>query len=228
MPNKIITVPPPTGSDDTPNLQSAFNKAVAEGPGVTVRLVEGTYHTKQIVVSNFNGAFIGAGAEKSVLTNLPSLVVSDPTKPFYDAPPTPSNPWPVLVTFVNGDLLVSDMGISITGATPFPEGYTVFSFLPTFHEMWEGVAVVGTTAKAIFLRVDVKGEIENGSEYNLINGIFFQGAGTGSVATAPPISGSFVVTDSAFQFLASPTPVLNVSRDIVKCCVSETGASLLK
>ena len=50
----IITVLP-TGVDDTENLQCAFDTAVAADQGASVRLEEGTYHTRQIVVNDFNG-----------------------------------------------------------------------------------------------------------------------------------------------------------------------------
>jgi hypothetical protein len=65
----------PTGVDDTANLQCAFDSAVAKGPGA-VQLEEGTYHIRQIVVNNFKGSFTGAGAQRSVLTNLPNLYVT--------------------------------------------------------------------------------------------------------------------------------------------------------
>jgi hypothetical protein len=120
----------PTGVDDTANLQCAFDNAVAAGPGVTVQLVAGTYHTRQIVVNNFQGVFIGAGAQKSVLTNLPNLYVN-PAFTAIIGPPSASNPWPVLVTFVGGDFVVSDMGTSITGNKP-TVGWTV----PGLPHLW--------------------------------------------------------------------------------------------
>ena len=50
-----------TSTDDTANLQCAFDLAVAAGPGQTVRLLKGTYHTGMVFVNNFHGAFTGAG-----------------------------------------------------------------------------------------------------------------------------------------------------------------------
>jgi len=146
-----------------------------------------------------------------VLTNLPDLEVRDPTIPFTNAPPTPpsgKNPWPALVAFVNGNFLVSDMRMSIKGQYPFPKGYIVFTGFPTFTDMFLGFSIVGTTANASFLRVEVKGE-KYGFGYNFVNGIIFWGL-TGP--TAPPISGSFVVRDSRFQYVYDPTPVINVSH----------------
>jgi hypothetical protein len=118
---RTITVLP-TGVDDTANLQSAFDSAVATGPGVKIQLVAGTYHTRQIAVNNFRGTFTGAGADKSVLTNLPNLVVKvKPPSDYFNTLPTPAtgaNPWPTLVAFVDGDFVVSDMGMNIAGAKP--------------------------------------------------------------------------------------------------------------
>jgi hypothetical protein len=110
---RTITVLP-TRVDDTANLQCAFDSASSSGPGATVQLVEGTYKIRQIVVTNFVGAFIGAGAKKSVLTNLPNIYVN-PSPSFGNTLPSASNPWPVLVSFIDSDFLVSDMGMIITG-----------------------------------------------------------------------------------------------------------------
>jgi hypothetical protein len=205
---RTITVLP-TGVDDTANLQSAFDNAVALGPGVKVQLVAGTYHIRQIAVKNFRGSFAGAGADKSVLTNLPNLVVKvQPPNDYFSTLPTPAtgaNPWPSLVAFVDGNFVVSDMGMDITGAKPTTGWF--FSGSPTIYEMAQGFLIVGTDANAVFLRVSVVGEQELNSlfGYNLMNGINFEGYGHAPAAS--PISGSFTVRDSVFQHQAWPTPI---------------------
>ena len=203
----------PTGADDTVNLQCAFDNALALGPGVTVRLVEGTYHTRQIVVNNLKGAFIGAGAQKSVLTNLPNLYVN-PSSLMSNTPPSASNPWPLLVTFVGGDFLVSDMGMSITGDKP-TTGWTVPGLPPPlkFYELLNGFGFTSTRANAIFLRVDIEGELAPNdlSGYNVMNGIEFEADGTGFGPTEKLISGSLVVSDSIFRSVGSAIAVSNVS-----------------
>lgn len=195
----------PTGVDDTANLQCAFNSAVAAGPGA-VRLDKGTYYIRQIVVNNFNGSFTGAGAEQSVLTNLPDLYVT-PVNMYYKAP-SAANPWPNLVSFVGGDFLVSDIGMKITGSAP-TTGWTIYG-LPTLYDLANGFAVLGTTANAVFSRVDVEGEVapNPASNYNLYNGVYFEGF---IGQESPPISGSFVVQNSTFQHLGSAVPVANVA-----------------
>ena len=104
------------------------------------------------------------------MTNLLNLYV---TPNFYYQPPSATNPWSSLVTFVGGDYLVSDMGIQITGATP-TTGWTILG-LPTIYALANGFTVAGNNANAVFLRVDVEGEpAANPVGYNLYNGIYFE------------------------------------------------------
>jgi hypothetical protein len=196
----------PTGLDDTANLQCAFDSAVAAGPGA-VRLEKGTYHIRQIVVNNFKGSFTGAGAQQSVLTNLPNLYVT-PVNMYYQTP-SAANPWPSLVSFVGGDFLVSDIGMKITGAAP-TTGWTMYG-LPTLYDLALGFAVLGTTANAVFSRVDVEGQYAANPvcNYNLYNGIYFEGF---IGQESHPISGSFVVQNSMLQHLGSATGVYNVAN----------------
>jgi hypothetical protein len=200
---RTITVLP-TGVDDTANIQCAFDSAVAAGVGA-VQLERGTYHTRQIVVNNFKGTFTGAGAQQSILTNLPNLSVA-PGNFYYQAPST-TNPWPDLFTFVGGDFLVSDMGMRITGTAP-TTGWSIFGS-PTIYALANGIAVLGTTANAVFSRVDVEGQYAPNPfyNYNLFNGINFEGL-TGQVS--PPLSGSFVVQNSTFRLVGSAVAVGNV------------------
>ena len=201
----VITVLP-NGSDDTENLQKAFDDAVAAGPGTTVRLVKGIYHTGQIVVNDFRGSFLGAGSQRTVLVNLPNLNVM-PENMYYN-PPSADNPWPSLVAFVGGNFQVSDLAIHITGPAP-TTGWSIFG-LPTMCEMAHAFVILGDRANAVFARVDIAGEPAERTltGYNLINGIVFEGF-IGEVS--PPISGSFVVRDSTLQHLGSGTPIANVS-----------------
>jgi hypothetical protein len=201
---RTITVLP-TGVDDTANLQCAFDNAVAAGTSA-VQLEKGTYYTRQIVVNNFKGTFTGAGAQASVLTNLPNLYVT-PVNAYYQAP-SASNPSPNLVSFVGGDFLVSDMGIQITGSAP-TTGWTIFG-LPSLYDLANGFAVLGTYAKAVFSHVDVEGQYAPNpvANYNLYNGISFAGF---IGQQSPPITGSLVVQNSTFQHLGSAVAVANVS-----------------
>jgi hypothetical protein len=64
------------------------------------------------------------------------------------------------------------------------------------------------------LCVNIEGEPAMGTlyGYNLINGIYFEGLGIGPITAALPISGSFTVIDSRFQYMGSAVPVANVSH----------------
>lgn len=201
----VITVSP-TGVDDTDNIQCAFDAAVAAGPGTTVKLVEGTYHTQQIVVNDFVGIFTGAGAENTIVMNLPNLYVT-PVDTFLN-PPGPDNPWPSLFAFVNGDFLVSELAIHITGETP-TTGWSVPG-IPLIRELADGITIDGTNANASFYRLLIEGEEAENTifGFNLINGFFYEGL---IGAAPPPISGSFAVHDSIFRRLASGTPIVNLS-----------------
>jgi hypothetical protein len=201
---RAITVLP-TGVDDTANIQCAFDSAVAAGVGA-VQLEKGTYHIRQIVVNNFKGTFTGAGAQQTVLTNLPNLYVTL-MNVYYQAPST-TNPWPNLFSFVGGDFLVSDMAMRITGTAP-TTGWSIFGS-PTIYALGNGIAVLGTTANAVFSRVDVEGQYAPNPfyNYNLFNGINFEGF-IGQVQL--PLFGSFVVQNSTFRLVGSAAAVANVA-----------------
>jgi hypothetical protein len=82
-----------------------------------------------------------------------------------------------------------------------------------FYELLNGFGFAGTRANAIFLRVDIEGELaqNNLSGYNVLNGIQFEGDGTGFGPTEKLISGSLVVSDSIFRSMSSATGVSNIS-----------------
>jgi hypothetical protein len=201
----VLTVSP-TDVDDTANIQCAFDAAIANGPGVDVRLTKGTFHTAQIVVNDFYGSFYGAGSKYTTLTNLPNLYVT-PVDMYFN-PPSADNPWPSLFAFINGSFVVSDLAIHISGDDG-TTGWTIFGIEPPITELAHGVAILGAEADARFERLLVEGEHADNSllGYNLINGIFFEGF-IGEVP--PPISGHFQVVDSKFRNVGSGTPVSNL------------------
>ena len=73
-----VYVPTPNGTDDTANLQTAFDTCVAHGSGCNVHLAAGKYFTKQLVVYNFRGTFKGKGKDRTVIEALPNLPVNLP------------------------------------------------------------------------------------------------------------------------------------------------------
>lgn len=197
----------PTGVDDTTNLQCAFDVAVAYGDGAHVKLYEGTFHTGQIVVNDFQGAFTGAGMEKTNVYNLPNLYVT--FEDFYYTPPSAENPWPILFSFIDGDFKISDLAIYVAGDTP-TTGWTIWGISPPLREMAAGILFAGTEANANVERILIVGEFMEDSlyGYNLINGIFVEGFIGESL---PPVSGNFSIQDSIFQRVASGTPIANIT-----------------
>lgn len=198
----------PTGTDDTANLQCAFDAAVNAGPGSEVRLLPGAYHTAQIVVNQFQGSFSGAGADETAVFNLPNLYVAPGD--FYLNPPSAGNPWPLLFSFVDGDFSISELAFRIIGNEP-TQAWTIYGIDPPLHELACAVCILGTEAHAEISHVLVEGEIKEDTlfGYNLGNGIYFEGwIGEPS----PPISGSFSVHDSTFRRHTWATPVLNLKN----------------
>lgn len=197
----------PTGVDDTANIQCAFDLAVAAGPGKTVRLGAGTFHTAQVVVDDFQGRFSGAGVDRTLILNLPDLYVTPVD--FYLNPPSAANPAPILFTFINGSYTISDLAIHLVGDSP-AQGWSIFGIDPPLHEFAVAIACLGTEAHVQVDRVFIKGEplAELLFGVNLIQAIYFEGF-IGS--PSPAISGSFSVQHSTFQTMASGTPIYNVA-----------------
>lgn len=201
----------PTGADDTANLQCAFDAAVSAGSGAEVRLQPGTYRTAQIVVNDFHGSFTGAGADKTVVFNLPELYVTPVD--MHLKPPSATNPWPALFAFVNGDFSVSRLAIRIIGSNP-TTGWTIFGIDPPLQEMAGGILILGTETHVEISHVLVEGEIKAGTLFghNLGNGIYYEGWNEWLGQPSPPISGSFNVHDSTFRTHTWATPILNLKN----------------
>jgi AraC-like DNA-binding protein len=105
---RIFTVEP-NGSDDTENLQEVFKLAKEAGPGSTVQLTQGTFTIGFIEVHDFNGYFHGAGKGKTTISNKTDLLCDNLWK---------LNLLPSLLTFIGGNVVVSDMTIKIKDGNP--------------------------------------------------------------------------------------------------------------
>lgn len=207
----IITVAP-TGVDDTANIQCAFDLAVSTGPGMEVTLTKGTFYTAQIVANDFHGGFSGAGAEKTLIYNLLNMYVTPVD--FYLNPPSIDNPWPALFAFVGGDFAISDLAIHISGEN-ITTGWSALGG-GYYTELVLGIGILGSEANARIDRISLEGEVmENqGTGYNIQNGIYFQGF-LGEIPW-PSISGSFQIFNSTFKRIGFATPVFNISDAAVK------------
>lgn len=100
---EVFTVTP-NGVDDTQNLKDAFADAIAEGPGNTVYLTEGTFYTGLLIIEDFDGYFKGAGKGNTTIISLTDQPCADQFA--KDMVPT-------LITFSTGFPKVSDMTIEV-------------------------------------------------------------------------------------------------------------------
>jgi hypothetical protein len=104
----VIKVYP--GPNDTQSLIDAFATATAIGKNAVVKLMRGTFKIGMIEVREFNGTFSGSGKGETIITNIPDL--------------TPDavislNKVPALITFIGGDISVSDLSVKMPEALPW-------------------------------------------------------------------------------------------------------------
>jgi hypothetical protein len=219
----------PTNVDDTDNLQCAFDAATRAGRGTTVRLVAGTYVTRQIVMRDFRGSFRGEGDEATIVTN-PEEPMPVARTEWHLAEPSRDHPWPMLFTALHSAISVSDMTFRIRGATPLqdwtggPECGTEAAG-PCVNDL-AAVFFVGpdwsnperNQGSASFLRIVVEGERnetlwpEPGGSYfgyNAISGIY---------AFGNPLRGTLRLTSSTVRTIydAVQVAVLSDSRVSVR------------
>jgi len=101
----VFTVTP-NGSDDTANLQCALDAAAAVGPGSTVQLAAGLFHSGFVYEGMYNGTIKGMGMDKTVIESLPDLPCDDPTFS------------PDLWAFNTAKLRIADLSFHIADETP--------------------------------------------------------------------------------------------------------------
>jgi hypothetical protein len=214
----------PTGVDDTRNLQCAIDAAVASGRSASIRLSGGTFHTAQIVAKNFVGQIAGSGTAETVITTLgtPMFVTRDDF--FSHGLPTPpggENPWPSLISFIDGDFSMSDLTIRVLDPAP-TTGWTVFGLDQIFGRLFQTLAgeiyIVGLSAHATFERIAFEGKNTPSDPLfgnNVYNAIFFVGEGSGPA----PIAGALEVRQSAFIEVAAGA----VAADVQDATVSIVG-----
>lgn len=203
----IVSVPPPNGTNDTANLQAALNACLVLGPGCTVRLGPGTYHTTQLVTFDFNGTFGGAGKDATTIEALPNLPVfqRDLITQGECTPNTTTCPWPSLIIFVNGNIHVSDLSIRITassGTATVP--WHIFGLTTT--TLVDALRFMGQSHTDVSIdRVSIEGRPDDSPTalvpFNVINGIIFTGELPRSTTPFDYffMSGSLTVRNSSFK-----------------------------
>jgi hypothetical protein len=236
-----------TITGDTANIQAAFNSCVAYGPHCTVQLEKGTYYTAQIAVVGFQGSFVGMGQGVTIIQALPNLSPPNSADnipcsgyktgtcsgtgrelgtPFLAALPGPTNPWPALFTFVDGSFSVSGMTLTIPSTTPVYPGWYWYDTPTPYTSLIAAIEITGSQAHATFDHVTVlgtSGDAAGPNTYNLWNGINFEGVllpsgWTNPLAQAIPLSGSYTVTNSVFNYVESGPWMDTLIGATVKVC----------
>jgi len=209
--NLTVWVPPPSGVDDTAALQAALDRCVAHGRGCTVELATGLYLTRQLVACDFRGTFRGRGRDLTTLEALPGLKVdhlASATEPGVFWPPSPERPWPSLVTFVDGDVRVSDLAIRI----PHVPSTDPYEMMPgwSLSVLIDAIRFMGQRrTDATVERVSVEGREDPMTGFwgfNVANAVTFAGelpTGSGLPFDYYPITGHLAVRSSHFKSVAS-------------------------
>jgi hypothetical protein len=105
MCGNVVKVYP--GPNDTKTLTDAFSLAKTYGKNSVVKLMPGTFTISMIEVREFNGTFCGSGKGITMITNLPGLTPESNTL---------QNKLPALISFIGGDVKVSDLSVTQTEA----------------------------------------------------------------------------------------------------------------
>lgn len=114
-PDRVIWVHP-NGVDDTSALQGAFDSC--SGVTCAIRLAAGVFHTAPLVANGFHGVIRGAGQHTTIVQTLTDRVLHlGQADPFNVLDPTPEEPWPAVVTFIEGDIRLVDLTIEAPEGT---------------------------------------------------------------------------------------------------------------
>lgn len=189
-----IWVKPPTGGDDTANIQAALDKCMTFYPkGCTVQLAVGTYRSQQVIAETFHGTLQGMGIAETTVEVLAPLVVTMAEENVQDHDPSRTNKWPVLMTFVAGDVTVQDVSFKVEDPNPIVTWcYGGLGCGQTWMEAFVGA--VGTSVNLTVQRVSFEGgpgQLDDYTNYN--NGV------TLWAGSAGPLSGRFKVAASRFK-----------------------------
>jgi hypothetical protein len=219
--NTIVVTP--TKVDDTANIQAALNSCASPNPPCTVQLVVGTYIiSSQIAVTGFQGRLVGMGQGQTTIEakgGMPSPTVT----PYWAQLPGPSDPWPVLFTFVGGSFTMSGMTITDTSPTPTmgwsepPENGG-----GSFAALTSAVEVTGLKAYASFDHITVVGAAGDYYGYNIGEAIHVEGTLLPSGWSDPNadtevLTGAFSITNSVFTDTTGAEVNMLLNSNVVIC-----------
>ena len=171
----------PGGSNDTAAIQAAFNAAVKAGPGSTVQLSVGRFHTNTVFVKGFVGNLKGAGEGKTVIDTVAGVPVS--IMPAVE-------PFPFLFGFKGGNVSVSGMSCDITAASP-AENWSFWGSAST--ALWSVFLVTGSASSSFDQVNFTAGAGDDWDGYNVQSDIQVTGTwnvdASGDPITLAPTSG---------------------------------------
>jgi len=201
-----VRVGSPSGTDDTAHIQSALDQCMKLYPtGCTVQFGAGTYYSQQVIAENFHGTVRGMGMGETTVEVIAPLVVTISDENLEDNPPSRTNKYPILMTFLAGDITVSDIGFKVTAYNPTtPWWYGGLGPNQTWMEGFVGV-VSSTTANLLIQRVEFEGA--PGPPYgetNVNNGPLYWGCCSG------PVTGTFKVVSSRFKQIGNGLEIWGV------------------
>lgn len=161
-----------TGQTDADALQAAISEAE---PGTLIQLAEGTYYLNHVLLAeNFQGTIQGAGREKTIITTVGELPVSSDS-PVTKNPPSLQNPWPFVLTIVDGDVTLQGMTWRISERIPmrFKWGEIEIPAMPAI------IAIIsskdGEAGKSLLQEIGLEGVAGEFSGYNLIQALYHEG-----------------------------------------------------
>lgn len=205
-----------TGQTDADALQAALTDAA---PGAVIQLAEGTYYLNHVLLAeNFQGTLQGAGREKTIITTVGELPVS-PDSPVTKNPPSLQNPWPFVLTIVDGNVTLQGMTWRISERIPlrFKWGDFEIGAMPAV------IAIIssekGEAGKSLLQDIGFEGVEGEFSGYNLIQALYHEGLldgpkdENGKVRYQYPLRGEHRVTAAYFKKAFAGNSLFNLAPE---------------
>jgi hypothetical protein len=191
--DKIFTVSPSGNyNDDSYNIQTALNAAVAAGHGSTVQLTKGTFYLKgRIEVDEFDGFFKGAGKDKTIITthDVVDFNISN-------------GDTPALFKFRHGNNNISDLTIKISDPEPGNNadwGNALPCAIDITGNSIENPGTKDQPSRATFNNVKFVGGVGNLAGYNVAYFIMIGWEGWPPDPYAYSLNGGIKITNCEFQ-----------------------------
>lgn len=207
-----------SGQTDADALQAALSDAE---PGAVIQLEEGTYYLNHVLLAeNFRGTIQGAGREKTTITTVGELPVS-PDVPVWKNPPSLENPWPFVLTIVDGDVTVQAMTWRISERIPLRFKYVGDFEIPAMPAII-GIfsSKEGEAGQSLLQDIRLEGAEGEFSGLNLIQIVYHEGligwqAGADGKVTYSgyPLRGQHRVTNAYYAHAFAGNSVLNMADE---------------